>query len=104
MHISVGDLTPGRDRLTAAHVAVGEIVYPPGPKDPEPQVATLIYVKAGLTAGDPRDLHQYRAGNPSFPQQTTVDQFFDEAQFESYRELGYLSGVALGERLAAALR
>ena len=29
--------------------------------------------------------------------------FFDEAQFESYRELGYLSGVELGEALTKTL-
>jgi hypothetical protein len=29
---------------------------------------------------------------PAFPQQTTADQFFDEAQWESYRALGYHLG------------
>ena len=27
--------------------------------------------------------------NPDFPAQSTADQFFDEKQFEAYRELGY---------------
>lgn len=34
----------------------------------------------------------YKANNPSFPHETTGDQFFDEGQFESYRALGYLVG------------
>ena len=34
------------------------------------------------------DVIQYSLANPTFPQQTTADQFFDEAQWESYRKLG----------------
>jgi hypothetical protein len=30
----------------------------------------------------------YKARNPVFPHETTADQFFDDAQFESYRSLG----------------
>jgi hypothetical protein len=30
----------------------------------------------------------YRRQCPDFPHQTTVDQWFDESQFESYRQLG----------------
>ena len=31
----------------------------------------------------------YKGAHPDFPDQTTADQFFDEEQFEAYRELGY---------------
>jgi hypothetical protein len=31
----------------------------------------------------------YSAQHTTFPDQSTADQLFDEAQFESYRELGY---------------
>jgi hypothetical protein len=31
---------------------------------------------------------RYLSDNPQFPQQSTLDQFFDEAQWESYYELG----------------
>jgi len=31
---------------------------------------------------------QYAIANPAFPHQSTLDQFFDESQFESYRRLG----------------
>ncbi|MBI3694113.1 MAG: hypothetical protein HY238_04645, partial [Acidobacteria bacterium] len=34
---------------------------------------------------------RYAAEHPDFPQQPTSDQFFDEAQFESYRRLGQQS-------------
>ena len=34
----------------------------------------------------------YKRAQPSFPDQITADKFFDEAQFEAYRELGYGTG------------
>jgi hypothetical protein len=49
----------------------------------------LIYVKATMVDGLPSDLYAYKAQNPEYPDQTTLDQFFDEDQFEAYRELGY---------------
>jgi uncharacterized short protein YbdD (DUF466 family) len=33
-------------------------------------------------------IRAYRRKNPTFPYQTTADQFFDETQFECYRALG----------------
>ena len=35
------------------------------------------------------DLYGYRKGHPEFPDEPTSDQFFDEKQFEAYRELGF---------------
>ena len=35
----------------------------------------------------------YKAGHPDFPHETTLDQFFDEAQFECYRALGFQVGM-----------
>jgi hypothetical protein len=49
----------------------------------------LIYVKATMIDGLPSDLYAYKAQNPEFPDQSTLDQFFNEDQFEAYRELGY---------------
>jgi hypothetical protein len=39
----------------------------------------------------PVDVLRYAAQNADFPNQTTADQFFDERQFEAYREAGYAS-------------
>jgi hypothetical protein len=47
-------------------------------------------VKPNLCDALPVDLLNFAADNPSFPQQTTGDQFFDEAQWESYYQLGRL--------------
>lgn len=52
----------------------------------------VLVLKPRLIQSAPLDLFQYQARNPSFPQQTTFDQFFDEAQWESYRKLGVLIG------------
>lgn len=49
----------------------------------------LIYIKTTLPKGISADIHGYKRANPDFPDQTTVDQFFDEVQFEAYRELGW---------------
>ena len=42
-----------------------------------------------MPKGMSADVLAYKALNPSFPHQATADQFFDEGQFEAYRELGY---------------
>jgi len=49
----------------------------------------LLYLKPTLINDLPTDIHGYKSGHPTFPDQPTTDQFFDEAQFEAYRELGY---------------
>ena len=52
----------------------------------------LLFIKTSLVDGLTEDIYGYRRLNPSFPDQTTTDQFFDERQFEAYRELGYQIG------------
>ncbi|MGH7448922.1 MAG: hypothetical protein ACRELT_15225, partial [Longimicrobiales bacterium] len=41
-----------------------------------------------ITGSEPPDILQYRTRNPNFPNESTGDQFYDEAQWESYRRLG----------------
>ncbi|MDX1459306.1 MAG: hypothetical protein R3276_17065, partial [Marinobacter sp.] len=48
----------------------------------------ILYLRAALCANLSADIYAYWRTNPSFPDQTTVDQFFDEMQFDSYRQLG----------------
>jgi hypothetical protein len=45
-------------------------------------------IKASITGDEPADVEEYRREKIEFPQQSTVDQFFSESQFESYRRLG----------------
>lgn len=49
----------------------------------------FVYLKVGLTGDEPNDLLNYQAVEPLFPHHPISDQFFDEAQFESYRQLGF---------------
>ena len=66
------------------YCAVATIRYPEAPGSD----GVLVYIKPTILGDEPRDVLQYAAANPDFPHQSTLDQFFDESQFESYRRLG----------------
>jgi hypothetical protein len=70
--------------LSKSHCAVGRIRYPEHPE----RANWLIYLKSSLTGDEPAPVLNYRSTSPAFPHETTADQFFDDAQFESYRSLG----------------
>jgi hypothetical protein len=70
--------------LSKSHCAVGRVKYPECPDRPN----WIIYLKNSLTGDEPAPVLNYRTSNPAFPHESTVDQFFDDAQFESYRALG----------------
>jgi len=87
------------------YCAVGTIDYgvadgasaPPG---------TLVYLKPTLAPNGgkpsfretlPYDVLSYAAASPAFPLESTIDQWFSESQFESYRALGaHLVGAIAG--------
>ena len=48
----------------------------------------LVLLKPTLVGSESMDILNYHAQNSLFPQEPTSDQFFGEAQFESYRKLG----------------
>jgi hypothetical protein len=48
----------------------------------------LLYIKPAIYGDEPQDVLHYKRSHDTFPHETTADQFFDEAQFESYRALG----------------
>lgn len=67
-------------------------------------LGSLLVVKPRMIddrrTSQPFDLVGYADRNPVFPQHSTADQFFDEAQWESYQRLGVLLGSLLdGQRL-----
>ena len=70
---------------------VGDIIYDDG------STGTLAYIKTTMIEGLPKDIYGYKNAHPDFPDETTADQFFDEKQFEAYRELGYRIGLTLTE-------
>ncbi len=55
----------------------------------------ILYVKPAMCGDEAVDVQHYRSENPEFPQQTTMDQFFDEVQWECYRKLGEQTGIQL---------
>ncbi len=61
----------------------------------QPEPSLLLLLKPTMTGDEPVDLLNYHAQHPAFPQETTMDQFFDEAQWESYRKLGEHIALAL---------
>jgi hypothetical protein len=84
--IDVSPLKPNAARLSKQHVAVGSISY--DPRGDQKDTGILIYLKPTLTGDEPCDITQYRTRNEDFPHESTGDQFYDEAQWESYRRLG----------------
>jgi hypothetical protein len=78
------DIRPNKKNPSERHYAIAEIVYPDGGPP-----GTLVYWKSSLTRGMSPDIMNYRRTQKDFPHETTADEFFDEAQFESYRHLGY---------------
>ena len=80
--LDVSPLRPRADGLSTQHVAVGTIHYSPTDK------GIIVYVRPALTGDEPPDVLQYKTRNPAFPHESTGDQFYDEAQWESYRRLG----------------
>ena len=79
--------------MSSSHFAVGLIHYERSAKGERP--GYLVYVKASLTGSEPVDLNSYKAEHPTFPHQSTADQWFTESQFDSYRVLGLHIGEAL---------
>ena len=74
--------------------AIGTIKY----RDKE-KPGFLIYIKTTLVRDLPADIYGYKLTHDTFPDESTGDQFFDEKQFEAYRELGF----QLGKRMLHTL-
>lgn len=75
-------------KMSNKHFTIGEILY----KDRYGETVEngiLVYIKSSFTGDEPADLKSHKKQNSEFPHDSTVDQCFDETQFESYRNLGY---------------
>ena len=73
----------GRKVSKGPHIAVGKIDYGAG------LMGTLVYVKSSLTGDESDYIRDYARRYPTFPHESTGDQFFSEEQFEVYRALGF---------------
>jgi hypothetical protein len=74
---------PKADRYAETGHLIADITYADETK------GKLIYLTTTFFEGLPADLYGYRREHPEFPDEPTSDQFFDEKQFEAYRELGF---------------
>lgn len=67
-------------------IACATIHYPEDKNDETP--GRLIYLKPCDPPYMTMDVRAYFNGHPAFPHDPTLEQFFTESQFESYRQLG----------------
>ncbi|MCS7036083.1 MAG: hypothetical protein RMJ33_01295 [Saprospiraceae bacterium] len=99
IEIDLNPLTPEKSEAGARSsscVVVGKIKYPAA-RDSAPMEGRLIYLKSSLVQSPdgevlPVYVRNYARTNPSFPHESTADQYFDERQFEAYRMLGEYIG------------
>jgi hypothetical protein len=74
------------------YCAIADIRYScvdkPGGASDQNYDGVLIYIKPSLDGSEPADVLNFHESDRDFPQDTIVDQWFGEAQFESYRMLG----------------
>jgi hypothetical protein len=91
---TLADLLTAPGQPSRAHAALLLVRYPdpPAGAGPDPWVGRrhswVLYLKATVTGDEPPDVRHYAAAHPDFPNETTLDQVFDEPQWESYRALG----------------
>jgi hypothetical protein len=87
--IDVSELARDKESgMSKLQFVSGKIYYPANDSN-DAQEGDVIYIKLNITKVDSTDLKSYQIRNPDFPHQSTLDQFYSESQFESYRFLGY---------------
>ena len=74
------------------HTALARIKYGDCAGQPD---CWLLLIKPSLSEGESLDINQYAARHRDFPQDTTVDQFYDDEQWESYRKLAASAAAAV---------
>ena len=73
-----------RKPFAGVYCAIADICYP----EPAAESGLLVYIKPGYHGTEPADVRSYATANPTFPHESTADQWFSESQLESYRVLG----------------
>ncbi|MEX3936335.1 hypothetical protein AB4Y32_31895 [Paraburkholderia phymatum] len=58
-------------------------------KFPDGERGQIIVLKPRTSLDAPYDVRRYQGVSKHFPNESTADQFFDDVQWESHRELGY---------------
>jgi hypothetical protein len=84
--IDISLMRPDANGISRRCAALGKIHYP------DKTTGLLLYLKPSLLGNESADISHYASAHGEFPHEPTSDQFFDEHQFEAYRELGHASG------------
>ncbi len=94
---ALNDLRPeDAGKPSPFHAALCYVEY-----DNDPQrKSVILLLKSKRTSDDPIDVRHFHSVNPDFPNESTGDQFFDEAQWESYRKLGEHLATPVLEKFA----
>lgn len=99
MHFDPSDLTLLPTSYSRAYAILVKIDYAPSTakegRETSDKLGWMLYLKLAVTGMEPRYVLDYRRQNPAFPHQSTGDQLYDEAQFESYRALGECAAKSL---------
>jgi len=120
--INFEDIRPQGGVQSVKNFAVGDILYDPQNPADVGSKAKLIYIKTSMPMryiestgtqpsaektkekekqrGLPDDVWRYYDLHPTFPHQSTADQWFDQLQFESYRALGQYIGNLASQEIA----
>jgi hypothetical protein len=77
-----------QSRLSRTHAQLFRIRYPKSDDGRDEGIGLMLYLKLSLTGDEAELLKRYRLVHPDFPHQSTLDQFYDEEQFDAYRQLG----------------
>jgi len=87
--------------LSTTHFAVGKIRYLPQSLADQtyPDYGVLLYIKSSITGDEPAQVLGQRSAGSKFPHDETLNQFFNETQFEAYRALGDHMGKSIMEDL-----
>ncbi len=86
--IRLDPLVPDQSGNSPHRYVIARVEYP----GPENKWGLLVYVKPSFGGDEAVDLARYRKINRDFPHDPTANQWFDEDQVESYRELAHGSG------------
>jgi hypothetical protein len=71
-----------RPPVVGPYCWVADVTYADGEK------GQIVYLRPTYTAAEPADVRSYAEADPTFPHDTTTEQWFGERQFEAYRALG----------------
>lgn len=59
------------------------------------EIGWMVYMRPGITGIESNDVIDHWKNKPGFPYENTIDQIFEEDQFEGYRSLGRIGMVSL---------